>query len=171
MTDSTILVVESVPSVVPTVVAFALLVSGVVGSAYPKVPGALFSLLGVLVYWWGTGYSEPGTLTVAVLVSVALLVVAGRATSRVVTARIGGASMVTTTLAGAVGLGLFPFLGTTGLLLGTVLTVFIVEYLRNRNARRSLIAALAVLFGTFASRLLQVVLTAFILLAMVFVAL
>ncbi len=163
--------IESVPSVVPTLIAFALLVVGVIGSAYPKVPGALFSLAGVVVYWWGTDYAEPGTLTLALLISVALLVLVGRAMSSVVAARIGGASMVTTTLAGAVGLALFPFLGTTGLLLGTVLTVFIVEYLRNRNARRSLVTALVVLFGTFASRLLQVVLTAFILLAMIFVAL
>ena len=37
------------------VLAFALLVGGVVGSLVPQVPGALLSLAGVFAYWYATG--------------------------------------------------------------------------------------------------------------------
>ena len=154
-----------------TIAALALLVLGVVGSVMPRVPGAALSLAGILLYWWGTGYTEPGQTTLAVLVLVALLVLIGRAFSTVVAARVGGASTLTATFAGVVGIALFPFLGTTGLLLGTVVTVFVIEYVRRRDAATSLVAALAVVLGTFASRFLQVMLTLFLLVAMVFIVL
>ena len=52
------------------VLAFVLLVAGVVGSLVPQMPGAPFSVAGVLVYWWGTGFSQPGILLLVVLVLV-----------------------------------------------------------------------------------------------------
>lgn len=161
----------ALPTLVVTLAAFALLVGGVVGSAFPRVPGAVLSLAGVYLYWWGSGYAEPGLLTLALLTLVALLVLVGRAFDTVIAARVGSASTVTATIGGLVGLLAFPVLGTTGLVLGTVLTVFVLEYLRRRDARQSVVAALAVLFGTFASRLIQVLMTAVMLLVMVVVAL
>ncbi|MFW5801117.1 MAG: hypothetical protein ACOCVC_03735, partial [Spirochaeta sp.] len=47
---------------VAVVLAFVMLLGGVVGSVLPAVPGAGLSLAGVLLYWWHTGYAEPGTL-------------------------------------------------------------------------------------------------------------
>ena len=152
-----------------TILAFALLVGGVVGSTLTRVPGAALSLAGVYLYWWGTGYAEPAPLTLALLTLVALLVLAGRALDTLTT-RVGEASTVTATVGGVVGLLLFPFLGTTGLVLGTVVTVFVLEYLRRRDAKRSVVAALAVVFGTFASRLIRVLMTALVFLVMIAVA-
>lgn len=155
-----------------TILAFALLVAGVVGSLWPKVPGAALSLAGVYLYWWETGFSEPGVVTLGLLTLVAVLVLVGRAFSSVIAARVGGASTVTATIGGFVGMVMFVFLGTTGLVIGTVATVFVLEYLRRRgDAKRSLVAALAVVFGTFASKLIQVLMTGLVLVVMVYIAL
>lgn len=150
-----------------TAVAFGLLVAGVVGSIAPRVPGAAFSLLGVYLYWWSVDFAEPALVTVGLLTLVGVLALAGRLFGTVVAARIGGASTVTATIAGIVGFIGFLSLGTTGLLLGTVLTVFVLEYLRRRNVKTSAVAAIAVVLGTFASRTIQVLLTGAMLVVMV----
>lgn len=155
-----------------TVLAFALLVGGVVGSLLPKVPGAVLSLAGVFLYWWGSGFTEPDTVTLALLAAVCLLVLVGRVFETVIVARVGGVSTVTATVGGFVGVLGFTLLGTTGLVLGTVTTVFVLELVRRRgDAKRSLVAALAVVFGTFASKLVRVLLTGLVLAVMLFLAL
>jgi len=151
---------------IPTLIAFALLVGGVVGGYLPRVPGAALSLAGVLVYWWASGYSQPGTLVLAALVSVTVLAVLARVGAWLFADRLVDASPLSATLAGVVGLVLFPFLGTIGLFAGAVATVFVVEYIRRRNARQSLAAALGVVFGTLASRVVETLLALFVLVVM-----
>ncbi|MFT4944871.1 MAG: hypothetical protein ACI9K3_000808 [Halovenus sp.] len=152
-----------------TVAAFALLGGGVVVNAGSQYPGAALSLVGVYLYWWGTGYAEPATLTLGLVTAVAVLVLAGRLFTRYVASRVGGASRLGLAAGTAAGLVLFPFTGTTGLLLGTVVAVFAVEY-RRRDAKQSLLVALGVVFGTVASRSLRVLLTGLVLVVMVVVA-
>jgi uncharacterized protein YqgC (DUF456 family) len=152
-----------------TAVAFALLVAGVVTSALSRLPGALVSLAGVYLYWWGTGYAEPSVLTLGLVTAVAGLLLAGQAFRRFVASRVEGASTLSATLGALVGIATSPFLGTTGLVLGTLLTVFVVEYVRHRDAKRGLVAALAVVLGTVSTRGLRVLLTGLILLVMVIV--
>jgi uncharacterized protein YqgC (DUF456 family) len=154
-----------------TLAAFALLLAGVAVSLRTRVPGVVFSLAGVYLYWWETGYTEPGTVTLVLLTSVVVLVLAGRAFDRFISARVGGASTTTATVGGFVGAVAFAFLGTTGLVLGTIVTVFVLEFLRRRDAKRSFVAALAVVFGTFASTLIQLLMAVLILLVMAAVAL
>lgn len=150
-----------------TAIAFGLLVAGVIGSVLPRVPGVVLSLAGVFLYWWGSGFAEPSFVTVGLLTLVGLLALAGRLFGTVVAARMGGASTITATIAGVVGFIGFLSLGTTGLLLGTVLTVFVLEYLRRRNVRTSAVAAVAVVLGTFASKTIQTLLTGAMLVVMV----
>ena len=154
-----------------TAVAFALLAAGVVTSALSRLPGAALSLLGVYLYWWGTGYAEPSALTLGLVTAVAALVLAGQAFRRFVASRVEGASTLAAGLGVLVGLAASPFLGTTGLVLGTLCTVFVVEYVRHRDAKRGFVAALAVVFGTVSTRGLRVLLTGLILLVMALVAL
>jgi uncharacterized protein YqgC (DUF456 family) len=152
-----------------TAVAFALLVAGVLGSLHAWFPGGVLSLAGVYLYWWDSAYAAPDRFTLALLTGVGLVAVASRAFERVVTERVGGVSTLTATVAAGVGFALFPFLGTTGLLVGLVTTAFVLEYVRRRDVKGSLLAAVAVVFESFASTLFQILLTGAMLAVMVLV--
>ncbi len=157
---------------VVALVAFALLLAGVVGSLTPQVPGAPFSLAGVLVYWWGSGFSEPGVLLLAALVLVGVATWAVDWLGGVVGAKVGGASTKTAIVAGLVGLVLFVAtgLGPIGMLLGVAGTVFALEFYRQQDARAGAKAAAVTTAAMLGSTVVQTLLTASVLLAMVVVA-
>lgn len=154
-----------------TVVAFLLLVAGVVGAVLPSVPGALLSVAGVLVYWWGSGFSDPGSIVLAALLATGALAIATDWLGGAVAARVGGASTTSALLAGVVGLVLLVAVGPLGVLVGAAGTVFVVEYVRRRDARAGAVAAGAYVVGFFASALAQALLTVSILIAMIAVVL
>src|SRR6056297_2968659 len=151
------------------VLAFLLLVAGVVGSLVPQVPGALFSLAGVFTYWYATG--EPGLALLVALTLVAVLTWVVDWFGGAIAARAGGASTTTALLAGLVGLVLFFLTGPLGIILGVAATVFAVEFYRQQDARKGLKAALVTTAGMLASSVAQALLTGSILLAMLGVAL
>jgi uncharacterized protein YqgC (DUF456 family) len=151
------------------VLAFVLLVGGVVGSLVPQVPGAPVSLAGVYVYWYATG--EPGAVLLVTLTLVGVLTWVVDFAGGAVAARVGGASTATAVLAGVVGLLLFFLTGPLGIVLGVALTVFIVEFYRQDDARKGAKAALVTTAGMLASGVVQAVLTGSILVAIVGVAL
>ena len=151
------------------VLAFVLLVGGVVGSLVPQVPGAPISVAGVYTYWYATG--DPGVLLLAALTLVGVLTWVVDFVGGAVAARVGGASTTTAVLAGVVGLLLFFVTGPLGIILGVAVTVFVVEFYRQEDARTSLKAALVTTAGMLASGVAQAALTGSILLAMVGVAL
>lgn len=153
------------------ILAFALLVVGVVGAIVPGVPAGLASLAGVVLYWWGSGFTEPGTALLVALVAVGVLAIAADWFAGAVAARVGGASTPTAVLAGLVGLALLLPAGPIGMLLGSAATVFVLEYRRRRDARAGALAAGAYVVGFFASAAVQALLTLSMLVAMVFVAL
>ncbi|WP_101298199.1 DUF456 domain-containing protein [Halegenticoccus soli] len=150
--------------------AFVLLVVGVIGSVVPLVPGALSSLVGVYLYWYATGYSDPGPLALAGLTLVGLVAVAVDYLSGPIAARAGGASLATTAVAAAVGVLLAFVVGPLGLVLGVAGTVFALEFYRNQDAEASLRTALYATVGVLASSVVQVLLTGSMLVAMVLVA-
>lgn len=152
-----------------TAIVVALLVGGVAGTAAPKVPGPLFSLAGVYLYWWHTGFSEPTTLTVVVLTLTVLLTLSGGIIRPAVVSRVGGVSGVSMGAAGVAGLITFFLWGTSGMLLVMVVTVFAVEYARGRDARGSFYAALVVVISKFASKLIRLLLMGAVLAAMLVV--
>jgi len=149
--------------------AFLLLVGGVLGSVVPALPGALLSLSGVLVYWWATGYTDPGLLVLAALVGLALLVLVVDLFAGVLAARAGGASGRTSLVAGVVGLLLFFVAGPVGVLLGIAGTVYALERVQGRSQRSSLRRAAYTTLGVLASVVVQALLTLGILVAMVLV--
>jgi uncharacterized protein YqgC (DUF456 family) len=152
-----------------TALAVALLVAGVVGSLRTRIPGAVLSLAGVYLYWWETGFTEPEWVTLALLTAVGVLALVGSLFGTFVADRIEGASTVVAAIGIAVGVVAFPFLGTTGLLVGTAATVFVLEYVRRRDMRRSFVAALSVVLGSVASSVMQFLLTGAMLAVMVLV--
>ncbi|WP_256686896.1 DUF456 domain-containing protein [Halococcus qingdaonensis] len=151
--------------------SFALLVVGVVGSVVPLVPGTLSSLVGVYLYWWASGYTEPGPLLLAALTVVGVLALVADYFGGAVSARAGGASIVTTTLAAVVGIALFFVVGPLGIVLGVAGTVFTVEFYRHRDPERSLRAALYAAIGVLASTVVQLLVTVTMLVALVAVIL
>lgn len=162
----------AVPGVDPvTVVAFLLLVAGVAGSFLPAVPGPVLSTAGVLVYWWNTGFTEPGTMLLVVLLGTGLLAALSDWLGGVVAARVGGASTLSAVVGGLVGTVLLFVVGPGGMLVGAAFAVFVIEYARRRDARSGAAAAGAYVVGFFASALAQALLTVSILVAMVVVAL
>ena len=150
------------------VLAFLLLVGGVVGSLVPQVPGALLSLAGVFTYWYATG--DPGIWLLVGLVLVGVLTWVVDFAGGAISARVGGASTTTAVLAGVVGVVLFFVASPLGAILGVAGTVFVLEFYRQQDARRGLKAALVTTAGMLASSVVQALLTGSILVAMLGVA-
>lgn len=160
------------------VLAFALLVAGVVGSVTPVVPAGLLSLAGVLTYWWTTGEpgnrlatGEPGILILSGLVLLALLALAADWFAGVIAAKAGGASTRTTIVATVVGLLGLAVAGPLGFILGTAGMVFGLELTKSGDVGHSARAAGVTLLGMLGSSVAQLLLTASVLLVMVVVAL
>lgn len=150
-----------------TILAVALLVGGVAGTLLPLVPGGLLSLSGLYLYWWHSGFAEPGTITLAVLTVLGLLTLFAEFFAGSLAARAGGASWTTTSIAAVVAVVLMLVVGPLGLLAGLFGTVFVLEYVRRGDAAHSTRSALYATFGTLASTAIQAMLTTTILLGFV----
>lgn len=155
---------------VPTV-TLLLCVAGVVGSVVPGLPGAVFSLSGVLFYWWQSGYAEPGTLLLVVLLGLAILALLTDWFGGAAAAKASGASTMTTVAAGVVGLLLLFVAGPLGVVLGIGGTVFALEYREHGDPEASLRTAAYTTVGMLASALVQAMLTGAVLVGMLFVVL
>ncbi|MDY6779850.1 MAG: DUF456 domain-containing protein, partial [Halobacteria archaeon] len=149
------------------IAAFALLILGIVGSFVPVVPGAFLSVTGVLVYWWSTGYTDPSTVFVVIVAVVGVLTVLVDWFAGAVSAKIGGASNVSTAAAAVVGFVLFFFAGPIGIILGVAATVFCIESYRTGDTEESLRAAFYSTLGVLASVAVQFLVTLSILVGFV----
>jgi hypothetical protein len=150
-----------------TLVALALLGAGAVTSILPQTPGEMpLSLAGIYLYWWHTGYSEPSTGLVVVLTLLCLLVICSQFVGPVILGKLNGTPAVTTTVAGLVGAVLFIFWGVSGLVIGTLATVFILEYRRRGDVIESLTAAFVVVLASFAQKAVKVAVALVVLVVM-----
>jgi uncharacterized protein YqgC (DUF456 family) len=140
-------------------IALGLLVLGVVGSLIPGLPGAILSLSGVYLFWWQSGYTEPGLLLLVGLTLVGLLTVAVDWLAGALAAKASGASTTTTVLAGLAGLVLLFVAGPFGVILGIAGVVFAVEFSRGGDAEASLRSAAITTLGMLGSNLVQALLT------------
>ncbi|MWV40163.1 DUF456 domain-containing protein [Natrialba sp. INN-245] len=146
------------------VLAVALLVAGIVGTLIPLVPGGLLSLSGLYLYWWHTGFTEPGPIALGVLTALGLLTLLAEFFGGSAAAKAGGASWRTTGAAAVVGIVLMIVTGPLGLLAGLFGTVFALEYVRNGELERSARSALYATVGILASTAVQFLLALSILL-------
>jgi len=154
-----------------TVLAVLVLAGAIASAFLPGVPAGLVSLVGVGLYWWGAGFAEPGTLVLVTGVALCLVVVAADWLGGLVAARVGGASTVTTLVAGGVGLALLLITGPIGMILGSAAVVFALEYRKHRDASAGATAAGAYVVGFFASAIVQALLAFSVLLSIGWVAL
>ena len=142
----------------------ALLVAGVLASIVPVVPGSLFSLLGLVVYAIGVGLDDLGAFWFLLLLLFVLIGVVFDVVASVVSSRMGGASTRTALLGIAVGvLLIFTPLGPLGLVVGLAGTVFVVQYRRTEDVEGSLRAAVYATVGILASKVVQILLNAIVL--------
>ena len=152
------------------VVAFALLVVGVVGSVVPLVPGAALSLAGVYLYWWQSGLATPGLAALVAFTVVGLFAVFADHFGGAMAARAGGASLWTTALASVAGIALLFVAGPVGLLLGVMGVVFAAEFYRTRDVRGGMRAAIFAAIGVFGSAVVQLLVTISMLVGLAVVA-
>ena len=146
-----------------TVLAVALLVGGVLGTLIPLVPGGALSVAGVSLYWWHSGFTEPGPLALAVFLFLGVVTLLVEFFGGAISARFGGASWGTTAIAAVVGIALLIVTGPLGLLAGLFGTVFALEFARNGDVDHSTRSAAYATIGILASTAVQVLLTATIL--------
>lgn len=145
-------------------VALLVLVGGVVGSVLPLVPGAALSVGGVLLYWWSTGYTDPGAVFVGGAVVLGAAAMLADWFGGAIAAKAGGADAATTAVAAVVGVALLFVAGPLGLVAGIAATVFVVEVARGGGNRESARAAGYAVVGVLGSVAVQLVVTVGILL-------
>ncbi|QSG06292.1 DUF456 domain-containing protein [Halapricum desulfuricans] len=170
--DPTILasLIRGVPIPGPfVVVAFALLIAGVVFSVVPLLPGPVLSVGGVLVYRWATG--DPGPLALTVLLAVGVAAVLVDWLGGAAAAKGSGVSTRVSLLAGVAGLAGTVVAGPVGLLVGVAGTVFLASYAREREAAAGIRTAAYATAGVLGTVVVQTLLTGSILLAVVVIAL
>lgn len=148
-----------------TIAVLILLIAGVAGSFLPMVPGALFSLTGVLVYLFWSPEASLIFTVFGVLTALMALLFDWFAGS--IVAKYGGASTRTSLFAGLAGfIGFVVTLGNpVGLLVAVMGTVFVREYLIHGEGRKSLRSAFYATLGVLGSGIIQGMLTASVLLA------
>lgn len=152
-----------------TLLAVVLVAAGVVGSLIPLAPGALLSLGGVYLYWWHTGFTDPGLIALTALTLVGVVTLLVDWLGGALSASVSGASTLTTVAAGIAGVVLLFVAGPLGILLGIAGTVFAVEFYRNDDAEASARTALYTTIGMLASNVVQALLTSGILLGFLLV--
>lgn len=142
----------------------ALLIAGVIGSIVPMMPGALFSLAGIGVYFFYT--DDPSILFTVFGAFTGVFALLVDWFAGAVASKYGGASTRTSIAAGITGLIGFIFLGgPIGLALAVAATVFIREYLIHGDEEDSFRAALYTTIGVLGSGVIQALLTGSILVA------
>lgn len=146
------------------ILCLLLLILGFIGSFTPALPGSLLSGLGVVIYWWSTGYQQPGTLFVGIAVFLSILGLLLDWFSGAITARIGGASDKTSLMAGIAGIIGFVFLGgPVGVLIAVAGTVFLREYLVSGDMSKAKKAGIYSAIGFLSSMFMQALITLVIL--------
>ena len=150
---------------VVTIVAVTLLALGVLGGVLPMLPGAPLSLAGIYLYWWRSGFTDPGLAVLLGLTALGLLAIVAEYAGGAVSATFGGAARSTVLVATVVGIVALVFAGPLALIGGVAGAVFCVEFYRHRDPRRSARAAAYAVVGVLASSVVQVLLTLTILVA------
>lgn len=139
--------------------AIILLVVGIIGSAVPVIPGPLVSIIGVLVYWWSTGYTTPGTLMLVVILSTGIVAEILDTLAGFYGARKAEASRKTAYMAAAASILLLPFTGPFGIIIGTALVVIAREMMLGREFEDAVRTAFYTTLGLLGSVAVKVVLT------------
>jgi uncharacterized protein YqgC (DUF456 family) len=148
-------------------VAYLLIILGLVGSILPILPGPVLIWLGALLWAWTDGFHAVGWPT---LVLLGVLMVLAWTSDLVLTTlgtRKAGASwkaVVGAIVGGIVGAillsSVLPVIGTIlGTILGALIGILLIEYYDKRDWRQAYRASKAYVLGSLAGRVLEVFLS------------
>lgn len=127
-------------------------------SLFPLIPSGLLSSLTVIIYWWYSGYSEPGLLVVISLVILGILVEVTDFMSGIVAGKLGGASSLPVLVGTVIGLILMFIVGPIGFILGISCTVFIYSYYKQEDTKKvALKKSGYTVIGVLASNIVQII--------------
>lgn len=146
-------------------IAVLLLVAGLVFSIAPVLPGALLSIGGLIVYWLGHGTGELGTIWLVVLLGFGVFALVFDVIASIASARYGGASTKTAVVGLVVGVVAMLLWGPLGLIVGTALSIFVIELVLRKPVTEAGRAAIYTTIGILASKVVQVLITALMLIA------
>ncbi len=147
-----------------TLIAYTLIVLGLIGSVLPVLPGPLLIFLGALSWAWADGFEAVGWPTLVVLGLMMVLAwpsdlilttfgtrKAGASWKAVAGAIVGG-------IAGAILLsGVIPVIGTIlGTILGALVGILLAEYYDKRDWGQAYQVSKGYIFGSVAARVLDV---------------
>jgi uncharacterized protein YqgC (DUF456 family) len=149
------------------VLAYMLILLGLMGAILPVVPGPLLIWLGVALWAWADGYQAFGWPTLLLLAIIAVLALGSDLLLTTIGSRKAGAgwkSVVGAILFGIVGgvllSGMLPLVGSlAGTVLGAVFGIILVEYLDKRDWGRALRASRGYLTGYLAANALELLLS------------
>lgn len=141
-----------------------LLILGIAGSIIPGLPGPVFSIVGVLFYWWSTGYETPGTLLLILTLGTATLALVIDYVASYIGAERAGSSRKTAFMAAVSAGVLFLFTGPLGIILGVAGVVFLREILLGKDADKAFNAAFSTTVALLASTISKIALTTLVVL-------
>lgn len=155
----------------PAILAYLLILIGLIGAVVPVLPGPLLIWLGALVWAWADGFTRVGWPTVIFLLVLAIASWASDYALNMAMSRRAGASWksIAGAIVGGILGGLFltglipiPIVGTmAGAAIGAMLGAFFVEYLNTRDVRAAWRALKAYLGSMVVSSLLEIAIAVF----------
>jgi len=148
-------------------VAIILLLLGIIGSILPGIPGPIFSILGILLYWWSTGYEEPGRILFFFMIGTAILALVLDYAASYIGAEKSGSSKETAIAAAVSSVVFFIFTGPIGILFGAGIVVFLREILLGKNVKKAFRSASITTLALLGSTVSKVFLTVLVLILFV----
>lgn len=139
------------------VLSLLIMAFSVVGAILPVVPGPPIAWLGALFYGWSTDWTGIGFLGLGILFIIALVgSTADWWLSAVLLKKSGGSLWGTlgAFVGGIIGFFVIPF---AGIIIGSLLGVAVVEWLRHRDPKQMLRAGKGYLVGWLLSTVVEVV--------------
>ena len=143
--------------------AVILMVLGIIGSFVPVIPGPLVSITGVLIYWWSTGYTSPGTVMLFLIISTGVVAEILDTLAGFYGARKAEASRKTAYMAALASVLLIPFTGPFGIIIGTALVVIAREIMLGKEFKDALKTGFYTTLGLLGSIAAKALLTALML--------
>jgi uncharacterized protein YqgC (DUF456 family) len=136
-----------------TLVAYLLIILGLVGAILPILPGSVLIWLGALLWAWVDGFQAVGWPTLAVLGVLMVLAWTSDLVLTTLGTRKAGASWKAVVV---------PVIGTIlGTILGALIGILLIEYYDKRDWGQAYRASKAYVLGSLAGRALELVLSLF----------
>jgi hypothetical protein len=138
------------------IIAFLLVMIGILGTLLPMLPGVPLVFMGLLLGAWIDGFAKVSVLTISIIGAITLLALLVDFVASFITVKRAGASKYA--LWGAA-IGALAGLGILGLIVGTILGAAIGELMALKDSSQAAAVGLAAGLGFVIALVVKVVLT------------